>query len=78
MKKYKEQIITIDDCKIIRGILDVITQRGGFKGTELSTIGSIYDKLTKVIEIHNNAEKQIDGGEESNGWFSKTNNQRNR
>lgn len=67
VKKYKEQIITIDDCKIIRGILDVVTQRGGFKGTELSTIGAIYDKLTKVIDINANAEKQNEGGEESNG-----------
>lgn len=67
VKKYKEQIITIEDCKIIRGILDVVTQRGGFKGTELSTIGAIYDKLTKVIDINANAEKQNEGGEESNG-----------
>ena len=67
VKKYKEQIITIDDCKIIRGILDVITQRGGFKGTELSTIGAIYDKLTKVIDINTNAQQQNEGGEESNG-----------
>ena len=67
VKKYKEQIITIDDCKIIRGILDVVTQRGGFKGTELSTIGAIYDKLTKVIDINTNAQQQNEGGEESNG-----------
>jgi len=67
VKKYKEQIITIDDCKIIRGILDVITQRGGFKGTELSTIGAIYDKLTKVIDINTNAQQQNEGGEKSDG-----------
>jgi hypothetical protein len=38
----------------------------------------MYDKLTKVIDINTNAQQQNEGGEKSNGWFSQTNNQRNR
>jgi hypothetical protein len=67
VNKFKEQIITIEDCKVIRGILDVATRRGAIRGSELSTVGEMYDKLTKVIDINTNAQQQNEGGEKSNG-----------
>jgi hypothetical protein len=37
-------------------VIDAITQRGGFKGEELSTIGQLRDQciqLIQVVENHN-------------------------
>jgi hypothetical protein len=32
-------------------VIDAITQRGGFKGEELSTIGSLRDQCTQVVQL---------------------------
>tara|TARA_R110000803_G_scaffold200284_1_gene264598 strand:- start:220 stop:417 length:198 start_codon:yes stop_codon:yes gene_type:complete len=40
-------------------VIDAVTQRGGFKGEELSTIGQLRDQciqLIQVVENHNEQE----------------------
>lgn len=32
-------------------VIDTVTQRGGFRGEELSTIGQLRDQCLKFIEI---------------------------
>lgn len=32
-------------------VIDAITQRGGFKGEELSTIGQLRDQCVQVIQL---------------------------
>ena len=32
-------------------VIDAVTQRGGFKGEELSTIGSLRDQCIQIIQI---------------------------
>lgn len=32
-------------------IIDTITQRGGFRGEELSTIGQLRDQCTQAVQI---------------------------
>jgi hypothetical protein len=32
-------------------VIDAITQRGGFKGEELSTIGSLRDQCTQIVQL---------------------------
>lgn len=32
-------------------VIDAITQRGGFKGEELSTIGALRDQCTQVVQL---------------------------
>lgn len=32
-------------------IIDTITQRGGFRGEELSTIGNLRDQCTNAIQV---------------------------
>ena len=32
-------------------VVDTITQRGGFKGEELSTIGSLRDQCIQIIQL---------------------------
>ena len=32
-------------------VIDAITTRGGFKGEELSTIGSLRDQCTQIVQL---------------------------
>lgn len=32
-------------------VIDAITQRGGFKGEELSTIGNLRDQCTQIVQL---------------------------
>lgn len=32
-------------------IIDTVTQRGGFRGEELSTIGTLRDQCTQAVQI---------------------------
>lgn len=32
-------------------VIDAMTQRGGFKGEELSTIGSLRDQCIQIVQI---------------------------
>jgi len=38
-------------------VVDAVTQRGGFKGEELSTIGQLRDQAIKTISIVENQQK---------------------
>ncbi len=39
-------------------VIDTITQRGGFKGEELSTIGQLRDQSITVIQIAENYQQE--------------------
>lgn len=41
--------LTISDLQNIRTILDVATRRGAFAAPEMSSIGSVYDKLNTFL-----------------------------
>ena len=32
-------------------VVDAVTQRGGFKGEELSTIGSLRDQCVQIVQL---------------------------
>ena len=38
-------------------VIDAITQRGGFKGEELSTIGQLRDQCVQVISLIENSQQ---------------------
>lgn len=40
-------------------VVDAITQRGGFKGEELSTIGQLRDQSIQVISIVENLQQEL-------------------
>ena len=35
-------------------VVDAVTQRGGFKGEELSTIGQLRDQAVRVVALYEN------------------------
>ena len=42
--------LTVADLRNIRMIIDISSQRGAFKGGELATIGSVFDKLDTFLK----------------------------
>ena len=47
-------------------VVDAMTQRGAFKGEELSTIGGLRDQCIQVIQIVENHEQEEKMNAESN------------
>lgn len=42
--------INLQDMKNILVLIDLCTQRGAFRGSELSSVGQLYEKITKFVE----------------------------
>lgn len=41
--------IGLNDLQLLAQIVDLATQRGAFRGNELSQVGGVYDKLSKFL-----------------------------
>lgn len=41
--------INLQDLAVLLQIVDLATQRGAFRGTELSQVGSVFDKLNAFL-----------------------------
>ena len=41
-------------------VIDAMTQRGAFKGEELSTIGGLRDQCIQVIQINENLDQEAE------------------
>ena len=39
-------------------VIDAVTQRGGFKGEELSTIGQLRDQCVQIIQMGENYQQE--------------------
>lgn len=52
-KENVEQLMDLGN-KVARStvaVVDAVTQRGGFKGEELSTIGTLRDQAVQMVQI---------------------------
>jgi hypothetical protein len=60
---HQPEGISLSDLSILKQIVDIATQRGAFKGSELSQVGGVYDKLegflTYVEEQQKTAEDAL-------------------
>ena len=52
-----DSTINLSDIKMCLNIIDICSQRGAFKGEELSSIGQIRDKLDVIVKQHNPPEE---------------------
>ena len=43
--------LTIADMASLKSLLEAAANRGAFKAQEMSTVGAIYDKLSKFVEV---------------------------
>lgn len=55
--------IGLNDIISILSIIDVVTSRGAFKGTELTTVGQIRDKLSSFVEENRPKEPEPEPGQ---------------
>ena len=44
--------ITLNDIANVVRIIDVASQRGAFRGPELSQVGTVHDRLMKFLEAN--------------------------
>lgn len=54
--------ITLTDISAVVEVLRVVTERGVWKASELSVVGSLYDRLTKFLE---STQSQVKSDEET-------------
>jgi hypothetical protein len=55
--------ITLSDISAVVEVIRVVTERGVWKASELSVVGSLYDRLTKFLE---STESQVKSSGEEN------------
>ena len=41
--------ISLNDLQVLANIVDLATQRGAFRGNELSQVGAVFDKLSTFL-----------------------------
>tara|TARA_B110000483_G_C17947254_1_gene446899 strand:- start:462 stop:686 length:225 start_codon:yes stop_codon:yes gene_type:complete len=62
------QDLSIQDLTIMKGIIDVASERGSFKPGEMAAVGTVYNKLEaflKNIEEQQKAQVSADDVEET-------------
>jgi hypothetical protein len=42
--------ISLQDIQNILVLIDLVTQRGAFRGPELASVGALYEKLNKFVQ----------------------------
>jgi len=45
----QSESISLNDLQLVKQIIDLATERGAFRGNELSQVGAVYDRLTKFL-----------------------------
>ena len=50
----QEQVpeLNVGDMNAVLRIIDVVTERGAFKGEELSSVGTVRDKVAAFVNYH--------------------------
>jgi len=61
--KVEEPQLSIGDFAAAIRIIDVASERGAFKGPELSSVGSIRDKYQAFVDFHAPKENEENGSE---------------
>ena len=46
-------------------VIDAVTQRGGFRGEELSTIGSLRDQCVQIVQLVESIQEQEAAAEDT-------------
>tara|TARA_B100001741_G_scaffold281298_1_gene255027 strand:- start:181 stop:447 length:267 start_codon:yes stop_codon:yes gene_type:complete len=57
----EQQGITLNDIANVVRIIDVASQRGAFRGPELSQVGTVHDRLMKFLEANQPKQPVEDG-----------------
>lgn len=63
--KQEEPQLTIGDFAGAIRIIDVASERGAFKGPELSSVGSIRDKYQAFVDFHTPKTEEDESNDEA-------------
>ena len=58
--------ISLNDVISVVSIIDIVSSRGAFKGQELTTVGTLRDKLALFVEQNKSKEETLDSVQEEN------------
>lgn len=50
MSNNQEINLSVADVAMLKQIIELASERGAFKADELSTIGSVYDRVTQWLD----------------------------
>ena len=56
--------ISLNDLQVLSNIVDLATQRGAFRGNELTQVGAVFDKLSGFLQQVAAAQAENAEGEE--------------
>lgn len=61
--------LSINDLFVLRGIIDVCSTRGAFKANELTTVGTVFNKLDTFLKVIEEQQKaaEAEAVEETTG-----------
>ena len=48
---YNTNELTIQDLALMKGIIDLASERSAFKPAEMAAVGTIYNKLTNFLKV---------------------------
>lgn len=51
--------ISMQDIQNILVLIDLVTQRGAFRGPELASVGALYEKLNKFVQENQTENKEV-------------------
>lgn len=58
----QNQELSVTDLAVLKNIIDLASERGAFRGSELKTVGEVYEKLTAFLAwVVAQAESQSQG-----------------
>lgn len=55
--KQEAPALGINDLAFLLNIIDVCTQRGAFRGSELTNVGTVRDKLEAFVKANTKADE---------------------
>ena len=58
--------ISLNDVISVVSVIDIVSSRGAFKGQELTTVGTLRDKLALFVEQNKSKEETLDSVQEEN------------
>lgn len=56
--QQEQTSITIQDLIAVRSLIEICSQRGSFKASELAAVGSLYDRLNGFLQVIEKSSQQ--------------------
>lgn len=67
MTESKPVELTLNDLVAMKSLIELVTQRGAFKASELSSVGVLFDKLNTFLTEAQKSQSQSQEQEDQNG-----------